>query len=285
MALRADQVPKAAEIVWSLCIGESGIGLRGKSLHFKNSEFYSIISHSMAHCDFIYDDGGAVGETVLGPIFDDEKGNLLHDRAGILSMLRVPQNPCMFKFMLTGCSAPSWLGEPSLACGIVIGGDEVLQKIFDVGALDGKPKATVRISDCGELTGHQAEPKESEVVPDCLHWVTTDNKRAPSITSPLNMDFPNAPDIAVRGRLEQLDRMGDLEEYHFCIGWSDREHFLHTPNPASNAEQLQDLVEGLTERCNILQNISIQHETQITQLREAVSCWKRWQDKNWGQGI
>ena len=54
---------------------------------------------------------------------------------------------------------------------------------------------------------------------------------------------------------------------------------------ANKIQELQEAVQRLTEECNILRNISIRQQTQITELNRKASWWEKnqWQDRHWGQ--
>ncbi|KAI3984792.1 hypothetical protein MKX01_039409 [Papaver californicum] len=80
MELFKDVVPKTAENFRCLCTGEKGIGLSGKPLHYKGSQFHRIIP------DFMCQGGDFTRE------FTDENFVKKHTGPGILSMANSGQN-------------------------------------------------------------------------------------------------------------------------------------------------------------------------------------------------
>lgn len=74
--LRKDVVPKSAENFRSLCTGEHGIGKLEKPLHYKGTRFHKVTRVFAAQGGDIVKNDGTSGESIYGPVFEDENFNL-----------------------------------------------------------------------------------------------------------------------------------------------------------------------------------------------------------------
>lgn len=70
--LRKDVVPKTVENFRCLCTGEKGIGENGKPLHYKGIKFHKVQRLFMVQGGDIVKNDGSSGESIYGPLFDDE---------------------------------------------------------------------------------------------------------------------------------------------------------------------------------------------------------------------
>lgn len=70
--LRKDVVPRTAENFRCLCTGEKGVGALGKPLHYKGSTFHKIQKFYMVQGGDFISTNGSSGESIYGPMFDDE---------------------------------------------------------------------------------------------------------------------------------------------------------------------------------------------------------------------
>lgn len=70
--LRKDVVPKTAENFRALCTGEKGIGTLGKPLHYKGIRFHKVTRVYVAQSGDVVKNDGSCGESIYGPVFDDE---------------------------------------------------------------------------------------------------------------------------------------------------------------------------------------------------------------------
>lgn len=74
--LRKDIAPKTVENFRCLCTGEKGIGINGKPLHYKGIKFHKVQPFFMAQGGDIVKNDGTSGESIYGPLFDDENFTL-----------------------------------------------------------------------------------------------------------------------------------------------------------------------------------------------------------------
>lgn len=74
--LRQDLVPRTAHNFRCLCTGEYGLGINGKPLHYKSTKFNKVQRLFMAQGGDVVNNDGTSGESIYGPIFEDESFDL-----------------------------------------------------------------------------------------------------------------------------------------------------------------------------------------------------------------
>lgn len=74
--LRKDVVPRTAENFRCLCTGEKGVGVNGKLLHYKGTNFHKVQRLFMAQGGDVVKNSGTSGESIYGPVFEDENFSL-----------------------------------------------------------------------------------------------------------------------------------------------------------------------------------------------------------------
>lgn len=145
-----DIVPKTAENFRALCTGEKGMGHEGKPLHYKGSIFHRIIPDFMCQGGDFTRFNGTGGESIYGEKFPDENFQMKHTQPGILSMANAGPNTNGSQFFLTTVKT-DWLDGKHVVFGHVVEGLDVLKNMEKQGTQSGKPKAEVKIADCGQL--------------------------------------------------------------------------------------------------------------------------------------
>ena len=94
---------------------------------------------------------GRGGKSIYGDKFEDEiTKQLKHTGAGILSMANSGPNTNGSQFFITTAATPHLDGKHTVF-GAVREGMDVVRKIEKCGTGSGKPKASVTITNCGQL--------------------------------------------------------------------------------------------------------------------------------------
>jgi len=151
MELYNDITPKTCENFRCLCTGEKGMGKSGKPLHFKNSAFHRVIPNFMCQGGDFTRGNGTGGESIYGEKFPDENFKMTHTGPGMLSMANAGPNTNGSQFFLTTVKT-EWLDGKHVVFGHVIEGMDVVKNMEAQGTQSGKPKAEVKIADCGQLS-------------------------------------------------------------------------------------------------------------------------------------
>uniref|UniRef100_A0A672L3P1 Peptidyl-prolyl cis-trans isomerase n=1 Tax=Sinocyclocheilus grahami TaxID=75366 RepID=A0A672L3P1_SINGR len=128
MELFTHIVPRTAENFRALCTGKMGFG-------YRRSIFHRIIPDFMCQGGDIANQDGTGGKSIYGGKFEDESFEVRHTGPGLLSMANRAEH----------------LDFKHVVFGFVKDGMDVVRRIGELGAKDGKPTKTITISDCGQI--------------------------------------------------------------------------------------------------------------------------------------
>ncbi|XP_078619690.1 putative inactive peptidyl-prolyl cis-trans isomerase-like 6 [Branchiostoma floridae x Branchiostoma japonicum] len=149
--LYTDKVPKTCENFRALCTGEKG---RSKDsnidLHYKGSIFHRAVRNGWIQGGDIPNGRGDAGESIYGPVFEDENFAVPHDRRGVLGMANQGRHTNGSQFYIT-MQPTAWMNTKYVAFGQLIEGTALLQRLEDQATYNERPKADCRVEDCGVL--------------------------------------------------------------------------------------------------------------------------------------
>ncbi|XP_031626573.1 peptidyl-prolyl cis-trans isomerase D isoform X2 [Contarinia nasturtii] len=148
--LRKDVVPKTVENFRCLCTGEKGIGANGKPLHYKGIKFHKVQRLFMVQGGDIVKNDGSSGESIYGPLFDDESLELPHE-AGSVGMAHFGRpNSNNSQFFVTTVDSPHCDGS-NVVFGKVLRGLGCLQEMEKYASDDSEPLLEMTVDNCGEI--------------------------------------------------------------------------------------------------------------------------------------
>ncbi|XP_030385291.1 peptidyl-prolyl cis-trans isomerase D-like [Scaptodrosophila lebanonensis] len=149
--LRKDVVPKTAENFRALCTGECGTGKLGKPLHYKGTRFHKVKRVYVVQGGDVVNNDGTSGDSIYGPVFEDENFDLTHKDEGVVSMVNYgKENTNNSQFFITAASCEN-LNGINVVVGRVLRGLGIVAEMEQHCNDEGEPTADIVILNCGEL--------------------------------------------------------------------------------------------------------------------------------------
>ncbi|XP_026643280.1 problable inactive peptidyl-prolyl cis-trans isomerase-like 6 isoform X3 [Microtus ochrogaster] len=148
--LYCDTCPKTCKNFQVLCTGTAGFSERGVKLHYKDSIFHRVVQNGWIQGGDIVQGRGDDGESIYGPIFEDENFSIPHNKRGVLGMVNRGHHTNGSQFYVTLQAAP-YLDRKYVAFGQLIEGTEVLRQLELVPTENERPTLLCSIADSGIL--------------------------------------------------------------------------------------------------------------------------------------
>ncbi|XP_008310904.1 putative inactive peptidyl-prolyl cis-trans isomerase-like 6 [Cynoglossus semilaevis] len=163
--LYTDICPKTSKNFEALCTGEQGVSESGLPLCYKGS-----LIHRVVPCGWVQ--GGDIspgsrgngGESIYGPVFEDESFAVSHSKQGMLGMANKGPHTNASQFYIT-LQPTAWMDLTYVAFGQVIEGVDVLRRLEEIPTSNERPKFDCKVSDCGIFKLEKLTPAEQTVTP------------------------------------------------------------------------------------------------------------------------
>ncbi|XP_061479564.1 probable inactive peptidyl-prolyl cis-trans isomerase-like 6 [Rhineura floridana] len=146
--LYSDICPKTCRNFQCLCTGEKKKSVSGLPLIYRDSIFHRLVKNGWLQGGDIRGGRGDGGESIYGPIFEDENFAVPHDKRGVLGMANKGRHSNGSQFYITLQPAP-YLNEKYVAFGQLIEGSHILQELEAVDTLNERPVLECKIMNCG----------------------------------------------------------------------------------------------------------------------------------------
>ncbi|XP_067951600.1 uncharacterized protein [Watersipora subatra] len=148
--LFSDKVPKTCENFRALCTGEKGKSETSDyPLHYQNTLLHRIVPKGWIQGGDIWvPHKGNGGESVYGPVFEDESFMIPHNARGIVGMANKGRHTNASQFYI--CLQPTpWMDTKYVAFGQIVEGTETLEKMEKVQKFNERPMKDIKIIECG----------------------------------------------------------------------------------------------------------------------------------------
>lgn len=146
-----NRVPKTCNNFKELCKGDSLESERHEpplKLSYKSSLIHRVVPNGWIQGGDFEGGRGVGGESIYGPVFEDEDFSIPHNKRGILGMANKGRHTNGSQFYITLQPAP-WMDTKYVAFGQVIEGADVLDKLEATETYNERPKLSCKIADCG----------------------------------------------------------------------------------------------------------------------------------------
>ncbi|XP_043922784.1 probable inactive peptidyl-prolyl cis-trans isomerase-like 6 isoform X2 [Protopterus annectens] len=114
--LFSDICPKTCKNFQALCTGEMGTSKSGLILHYKGSIFHRLVKNGWIQGGDIAAGRGNGGESIYGPVFEDESFAVPHKRRGVLGMSNKGRHTNGSQFYIT-LQPATWMDTKYVAFG------------------------------------------------------------------------------------------------------------------------------------------------------------------------
>ncbi|XP_072019302.1 probable inactive peptidyl-prolyl cis-trans isomerase-like 6 [Amphiura filiformis] len=151
LELYTDKCPKTCENFRALCTGEKGQTTESTpivSLNYKDSLFHRIVPNGWLQGGDIVFGKGDGGQSIYGPVFEDENYSVKHNCRGMLGMANQGRHTNGSQFYITFQPAP-WMDTKYVAFGKVIEGTQLLKTLEGQETYNERPKKDCKIAACG----------------------------------------------------------------------------------------------------------------------------------------
>ncbi|XP_020656994.1 putative inactive peptidyl-prolyl cis-trans isomerase-like 6 [Pogona vitticeps] len=146
--LYSDICPRTCRNFQYLCTGEKMNSESGVVLTYQDSIFHRIVKNGWIQGGDIHGGRGNGGESIYGPVFEDENFAVRHDRRGVLGMANKGRHSNGSQFYITLQAAP-YLNDKYVAFGQLLEGSEVLQELEAMETFNERPILECKIINCG----------------------------------------------------------------------------------------------------------------------------------------
>ncbi|EJU02165.1 hypothetical protein DACRYDRAFT_115926 [Dacryopinax primogenitus] len=139
----------------TLCKGDRGVckNAPNKKLHYLGTPIHRIVKDFIAQGGDVTRGDGSGGESIYGGKFNDEKPGLkAKPGRGSIAMANAGKNSNTSQFFFVLATDPAQLKKIEgkyVVFGSVVAGQDVLQKLNDIGTKDGGTMSEVWIENCG----------------------------------------------------------------------------------------------------------------------------------------
>ncbi|KXJ26099.1 probable inactive peptidyl-prolyl cis-trans isomerase-like 6 [Exaiptasia diaphana] len=157
LELISDRLPKTCENFMALIQGHMVEDKRHDpplKLSYRNTIIHRIVPNGWIQGGDFEGGRGVGGESIYGPIFEDEDFSVAHTKRGIVGMANKGRHTNGSQFYITLQPAP-WMDTKYVAFGQVIEGLNVLDILENQETFNERPKKSCSIIDCGILDVNQ----------------------------------------------------------------------------------------------------------------------------------